>query len=323
MIKQMENPKPLVSIVIPVYNGSNYLGEAIDSALNQTYENIEIIVINDGSSDNGKTEEIALSYGNKIRYFYKENGGVSSALNMGISKMRGEYFSWLSHDDMYAPEKIERQVAQLQECGETDTVIALCGSRHINASTEFIGKLENKRFNNNELVSWENALMSVLSKGAFNGCALLIPKMVFDDCGGFNEMLRYSQDSEMWMRVFSSGYPLVYSENTDVYNRIHEKQLTQTGRALYLSDSITVCEKILPVLTEKSDGCYNFAYAYACRCAFHGNKYLVKKCNQYAKQHRPFSMAEKLKLYLRLAYGLLRPAIRKIYYRLFRGIKVK
>ncbi|MEG2610188.1 MAG: glycosyltransferase family A protein, partial [Bacilli bacterium] len=70
-----------VSIVIPVFNGANYLKEAIDSALAQTYKNIEIIVVNDGSNDEGRTKDIAISYGNKIRYYEKENGGTSSALN--------------------------------------------------------------------------------------------------------------------------------------------------------------------------------------------------------------------------------------------------
>ena len=64
---------PLVTVVIPVYNGANYLNESIASALEQTYKNIEIIVVNDGSSDNGETEKIALSYGDKIKYFSKPN----------------------------------------------------------------------------------------------------------------------------------------------------------------------------------------------------------------------------------------------------------
>lgn len=66
---------PKVSIVIPVYNGTNYMKDAIDSALNQTYKNCEVIVVNDGSTDHGATARLAKSYGNKIRYFEKENGG--------------------------------------------------------------------------------------------------------------------------------------------------------------------------------------------------------------------------------------------------------
>ena len=78
--------------------------EAIDSALSQIYKNIEVIVVNDGSKDNA--EEIALSYGDKIRYLKKENGGGLSALNFGIWEMKGEYFSWLSHDNKYDCHKI-------------------------------------------------------------------------------------------------------------------------------------------------------------------------------------------------------------------------
>src|SRR5579862_6874144 len=98
---------PLVSIVIPVYNGANYLRAAINSALAQTYKNIEVIVVNDGSRDDGQTDAIAKEYGDRVRYFSKENGGCGSALNFGIANMRGDYFSWLSHDDTYLPRKIE------------------------------------------------------------------------------------------------------------------------------------------------------------------------------------------------------------------------
>ena len=105
------NYQPKVSIIIPVYNGSNFLAQAINAALAQTYPNCEILVINDGSQDHGASEKIALSYGNKIKYYLKENGGVSSALNFAFKKMTGEWFSWLSHDDLYYPQKIEKQIA--------------------------------------------------------------------------------------------------------------------------------------------------------------------------------------------------------------------
>lgn len=87
-----------------------YMREAIDSALAQTYDNVEVIVVNDGSSDNEKTDAIARSYGERIRYFVKDNGGCASALNFGVPKMRGSYFSWLSHDDRYHPNKMAHQI---------------------------------------------------------------------------------------------------------------------------------------------------------------------------------------------------------------------
>ena len=81
--------KPLVSVIIPVYNGANFLSFAINSVLEQTYENIELLIVNDGSNDDGKTEAIALSAKSdrfKIKYFFKQNGGVASSLNKGIEE---------------------------------------------------------------------------------------------------------------------------------------------------------------------------------------------------------------------------------------------
>ena len=124
------NFHPLVSIVIPVYNGSNYMREAIDSALNQSYDNIEVIVVNDGSTDNGATEAIALEYGDRIRYIAKENGGVATALNEGIKAMKGDYFSWLSHDDWISSEKIKNLINSLGDFNK-DTVVL---SNYVNFS---------------------------------------------------------------------------------------------------------------------------------------------------------------------------------------------
>jgi len=83
---------PLVSIIIPVYNGSNYLRNAIESALAQTYENFEVIVINDGSKDSGRSAAIAKEFAGRIRYFEKPNGGVASALNLGSRKCEDPTF---------------------------------------------------------------------------------------------------------------------------------------------------------------------------------------------------------------------------------------
>src|SRR5688500_7068290 len=102
--------RPRVSVVIPVYNGANYLAQAIDSALAQTYPDGEVVVVDDGSTDERATERIARGYGHRIRYIRKENGGVATALNAGIEAMTGDYFSWLSHDDMYLPDKVALQV---------------------------------------------------------------------------------------------------------------------------------------------------------------------------------------------------------------------
>jgi glycosyltransferase involved in cell wall biosynthesis len=85
----------MVSIVIPVYNGADFLREAIESALNQTYARIEVIVVNDGSTDGGKTEQIAASYGSRLRYVSRPNGGVAAALNTGVGVMAGDFLSWL------------------------------------------------------------------------------------------------------------------------------------------------------------------------------------------------------------------------------------
>ena len=88
----------VVSIIIPVYNAQDYLEECLDSALNQTYDKIEIITVNDGSKDNSL--DILKKYSNKIKIISKKNGGTASALNLGIKNMSGEWFKWLSADDV-------------------------------------------------------------------------------------------------------------------------------------------------------------------------------------------------------------------------------
>lgn len=313
--------EPLVSIVIPVYNGSNYLKQAIDSALSQTYGNIEIIVVNDGSNDDNATENIALSYGDNIRYFSKPNGGVSSALNLGISKMQGEYFSWLSHDDMYCPQKIEHQISLLRKYDFCDSLVALCEYKTVDADANPIGSGK-QRFKK-EYVVWQEALYDVLRNGSYNGCAFLIPKKLLLKAGLFDERFRYMQDTHMWKKMFSCKTDVVYSTQKDVMNRVHGRQLTQTGRSVFLAESFVECDSILPIIAPLSSREYNFVLAYAYRWAHYGNRKLIKRCRSYAKGQLKPTVIDEIKLFLLNGVGIIRPVIRKVYYLIFRGIKVR
>jgi len=211
--------KPLVSIVIPVYNGCNYIREAIDSALMQTYDCIEVIVVNDGSDDFDETERIALSFGDKIRYFSKPNGGVSSALNMGIDNMRGEYFSWLSHDDLYKPEKIKLQIDTI-----VDDPMRIVYSDYsvIDKDGRIIVTMDiKKKYPDADLTV---GLFPILRQ-VLNGCSLLIHKNHFESTGLFDEELRVTQDYDLWFKMFRNQ-KLGYINVPLVMMREHRAQVT-------------------------------------------------------------------------------------------------
>lgn len=303
---------PLVSIVIPVYNGSNYMREAIDSALAQTYERVEVIVVNDGSTDD--TEQIALSYGERIRYFRKENGGVSSALNLGIKEMRGEYFSWLSHDDVYTPDKIEVQIDALRGLEEKNTLV-LCKAELINKNSEPIQRRRRARaLPCGEVLPWNTVLHCLLRNGSFNGCALLVPKTAFDVCGLFDERLRFNQDAFMWDKIFMSGFSLICTADICVKNRIHGGQLTQRRRDIYHKDCETVSTYLIPLLDDLTTDKDRFLADYAKHNAQNGNWLVVE--DAFSVSMSSLNWKERILIGLLSCYGLIRPIIRKLFYAL-------
>lgn len=227
---------PKISIVIPAYNASNYLAEAIDSALAQTYPNIEIIVVNDGSKDDGATEQVALSYGDKIRYFSKENGGSSSALNVGIANMTGEWFSWLSHDDLYVPEKLEKQIAYIESLMIDDSAL----SKHIFFSASELIDAQGKtiracRMNQARRLAatvdsfpHNGYLIAEPTVYSFHGCSCLVHKDAFADVGCFDEGLRLLNDVDVWFRLYAANYKVHYIPEPLVKGRVHSKQVSKS-----------------------------------------------------------------------------------------------
>jgi hypothetical protein len=266
------NFNPLVSIIIPVYNGSNYVQEAIDSALAQTYKNIEIIIVNDGSKDN--TEEIIKSYGKKVRYFKKENGGVATALNLAIQKSKGEYISWLSHDDLYYPDKIQKQIKALNKLDKDkrDKTILYSNWILIDKNSKRFDEFRiEKRYDAKKL----NYPLYPILKCVVHGCSLLIPKKCFNKVGLFDPKQRTTQDYEMWFRMFPK-YNLLFQPYFFVKFRNHEMQGSNTIKeAKPEADNLwlNMVKKITDKEKENIDGSLESFYKRTIRFT-HESKYI-------------------------------------------------
>jgi len=203
--------------------------EAIDSALAQTYKNIEVIVVNDGSRDDGETERIALSYGDRIRYFAKENGGVATALNLGIKQANGEYISWLSHDDTYYPNKIEVQINELKSLKENERENTIIFSYFDTYKVEE----KKKSFGTPNILNYSTqnplytySMLDALFSSKIGGCTLLFPKRVFEKVGYFEEKYLTIQDYVLFIKLFKAGINFHYVNQNLITSRHHRNQGT-------------------------------------------------------------------------------------------------
>ncbi len=315
---------PKVTIIIPVYNGSNFLAQAIDCAVNQTYDNIEIIVVNDGSTDDGASERIALSYGDAIKYYNKPNGGVSSVLNFALEKMTGEWFSWLSHDDLYFPEKMEKQVSFLNSLPEETDL----GRVVVHSATLSIDK-DGKtiKIPSYKDVSVKEDTLETIIRNIYNyrlsGCSFLLPYVCYKDVGGFREDIRTVSDVEYWYRLLFAGYQF-YCMKDDVLvkNRSHGKQVGKTKVSLFEKELEDLYIHIADKLSESG----------LCKSRVDMERFylgLVKRNIKAAATHtkenylKDDSFSYKVVLPLRALYFKILGKGRNIARDIFRKIKVK
>jgi len=242
---------PLVSVVIPVYNGANYLREAIDSVLKQTCHDYELIVVNDGSTDDGETEAIARSLGDRIRYFHKPNGGVASALNLGIQEMRGEWFCWLSHDDLASSNRVESDLEFLSH--DHDVRILFCKTAEIDSSGHPLTEVQ---YPIHRVTNPRDAL----ELGGVDFCSMTIHRSCFLRVGKFNERNLTMQDTEMSLRL-ASEYTFFFNENATSYRREHPSRGTHVSPDQKKRDQLLLCgtvhdelgiESFFPDLTDDS-----------------------------------------------------------------------
>lgn len=304
--------EPLVSIIIPVYNGANYLAEAIDSALGQSYKNIEIIVVNDGSSDNGATERVALSYGDKIRYFCKENGGSSSALNYGIRMMQGEYFSWLSHDDLYDKEKISFLLAQLE--GKTDNEIAVAGCKLVDAQGNQIASSQkglDGKFTAKQIFK------KIRMGFGITFIAMLVPKKVIEEVGFFDESVRYVNDMDYLYRLILHRCTFICSSKTLAAIRVHGEQVTVKQKELFKIESKKISRKTFDHMLMDVENNIDLIHIYLLITVKNLNSDIAKYVLSELKSKNKMRILWYPQIFLFHLYGILRQFLGDVYKKVF------
>ncbi|MHB8124394.1 MAG: glycosyltransferase [Desulfitobacteriaceae bacterium] len=210
---------PKVSVVIPTYNHSRYIRESVGSALGQTYPNLEVLVVDDGSTDKTKDVLVNNAYIPQINYIYKTNGGTSSALNAGIARATGEYISWLSADDVFRPEKIARQVAKMES--EPGLGFSYSSFAVIDASGKIQYEIHSPYYGN------KKEMVIRLSEGCFiNGSTVIMRKAALEKVGGFDESLPQAHDYDLWLRLIRA-FPFGFQDEILLNYRWHGENMSQ------------------------------------------------------------------------------------------------
>lgn len=181
------NPSPLVSVVIPAYNAAGFLSSCIESALGQTHKAVEIIFVNDGSTDN--TDEVVRPYLDRIRYIKQENRGLSAARNVGFKASKGEFICFLDADDLLLPDKFERQLARFLQ--EPDLGIVISGYISVDSNGQRMISSVNKPWN-------RDGLRRLLNHEVFPPHAALVRREVLERSALFPEDIDTGESQEDW-----------------------------------------------------------------------------------------------------------------------------
>lgn len=248
-----------VTVIIPSYNKAEYTRRTVESVLAQTYPNIEIIVVDDGSKD--ETPSVMGRYLDRIRFIQKSNGGACSARNEGIRHATGDYVAFLDCDDLYLPEKVKRCVDYLEE--RPDVGFVYTGVYFIDDQERMVGKYDHPR-------SQEGSIVRELILGNFIcNSTIIVRKSILDVVGFFDQTVFTPADWDMWLRmakVSKAGYiaePLTQYRTTDnyIFNRL---ELAKTEEKYVLDKFFHDYSKDDPL---KSKAYSNFYMRFA-QCSF-------------------------------------------------------
>jgi glycosyltransferase involved in cell wall biosynthesis len=226
---------PLVSVVTATYNMAHYLGQAIQSVLAQTYANVELLIVDDGSTDNTREVVDAFLADSRVKYLTQENKGQAAAKNRGILESSGEYVAFLDADDMWAPEKLELQIplfAGIENLGVVYSRVAC-----IDKNGSDLG------VSNGEL--FRGCISSRLLIYNFVGFGTAVVKReCFDRLGGFDENYRMAIDYDLWLR-FSTEYEFDFVDRPLLYYRWWPGQLSNNYTKERYFCAVTIMKNFL------------------------------------------------------------------------------
>ncbi len=188
---QLQHAEPKVSIIIPNYNHGDYLPQAIESALAQTYPHVEVIVVDDGSTDH--SAQVLARYADRVRCIHQENAGLSAARNTGLGMARGDYIALLDADDMLEPDYLQTLVPVLEENPEIGGIY--CGYRFVDEHNRPLPEVQNR------------VVLSAEFYNALLGGNFLVPESMllrrrcYQEAGPFDTALTACEDWDMWLRI--------------------------------------------------------------------------------------------------------------------------
>lgn len=269
---------PLVTVVIPVHNRADLLPRAIDSVLAQTWQDFEIIVVDDGSTD--KTQDVIASYGDRVRCLYQKNSGAASARNLGISQGKGHYVAFLDSDDEWLPDKLQRQLVFCDN--HPEYVLVFTDMREVVdnkiVSGAYLHSGGYRRINDSDCYG------ALLDENFIFTPTVIVRRDILDNVGGFDCSLRICEDRDLWLRI-AAQYPIGFLDMPLTIRHRHGSNLTTDTElfllshiALYKKQSANVmnCRKSLAKLIHSKLADY---YEYA------GSYYLRKGCRVLAWQN--------------------------------------
>ena len=209
---------PKVSVIIPAYNQAKYLRDAIDSVLNQTFQDFEIIIVDDGSID--ETHDVVFSYNHtRITYIHQKNEGSSSARNTGIIASNGNYLAFLDADDLLLPNKIENQIVAFDN--NPSLILVLSGWDFVDENGSIISRIRPWEKNPNlDLESWLIGIPFVIHGALFR-------RDCFETNGMFDATLTDSEDWDLFIRIASSRNLMAWTKQILCSYRIHSSNMTR------------------------------------------------------------------------------------------------